>query len=65
MGIVRLGRLALRWCFRCNLPVLESKECGICEKETKEVKLTPPGDVRPAFEGDLKLIREIIDIQFG
>ncbi|UCG70721.1 MAG: phosphoadenosine phosphosulfate reductase family protein, partial [Thermoplasmata archaeon] len=25
----------------------------------------PPGDVRPAFEGDLKLIRETIDSQFG
>jgi phosphoadenosine phosphosulfate reductase len=65
MGVVRLGKLVLRWCHECNLPVLESKKCGICEKETKEVKLTPPGDVRPAFEGDIKLIREIIHDQFG
>jgi phosphoadenosine phosphosulfate reductase len=65
MGIVRLGRLVLRWCFNCNLPVLESKECGLCRGETKEVQLTPPGDVRPAFEGDLKLIKGIIDEQFG
>lgn len=65
MGVVRLGRLALRWCFNCNLPVLESKECGLCGGETKQVQLTPPGDVRPAFEADLKLIRGIIDAQFG
>lgn len=65
MGVVRLGRLALRWCFNCNLPVLESKKCGLCEGETDQVQLTPPGDVRPAFEGDLNLIKGIIDTQFG
>ncbi len=65
MGIVRLGKLALRWCHSCNLPVLESKNCGVCNSETKEVKLTPPGDVRPAFEEELKLIRAQIDAQFG
>jgi phosphoadenosine phosphosulfate reductase len=65
MGVVRLGKLALRWCSCCNLPVLESKNCGICNSETKEVKLTPPGDVRPAFKEELKLIRAQIDAQFG
>jgi phosphoadenosine phosphosulfate reductase len=65
MGIVRLGKLVLRWCVKCNLPVLDSKECGICKGETKQVKLTPPGDVRPAFPNDLILVREIIDSQFG
>jgi phosphoadenosine phosphosulfate reductase len=65
MGIVRLGKLALRWCFHCNLPILESHECGLCGKHTDQVQLTPPGDVRPAFEGDLNLIKEIIDNQFG
>jgi phosphoadenosine phosphosulfate reductase len=65
MGIVRLGKLALRWCYFCNLPVLESRECGKCKCETKEVRLTPPGDIRLAFEYDLKLIRDIIDSQFG
>ena len=65
MGVVRLGKLALRWCFECNLPILESNECGLCGKETKQVALTPPGDIRPAFEQDLKLIRAIIDAQFG
>jgi phosphoadenosine phosphosulfate reductase len=65
MGVVRLGRLVLRWCFNCNLPILESKECGLCREETIQVQLTPPGDIRPAFAGDLNLIKEIIDAQFG
>ncbi len=65
MGIVRLGKLALRWCNDCNLPVLESKACGICQNETAQVKLTPPGDVRPAFDVDLALIRDTLDSQFG
>jgi phosphoadenosine phosphosulfate reductase len=65
MGIVRLGKMALRWCNNCNVPVLESKKCGTCQGETKEVRLTPPGDIRPAFSHDLKLIREVIDSQFG
>ncbi|UCE37532.1 MAG: phosphoadenosine phosphosulfate reductase family protein [Thermoplasmata archaeon] len=65
MGVVRLGKLALRWCFECNLPILESKECGTCNSETNEVRLTPPGDVRPAFDEELRLIRAQIDGQFG
>lgn len=65
MGIVRLGKMALRWCSNCNVPVLESKTCGTCKGETNEVRLTPPGDIRPAFSHDLKLIRKVIDSQFG
>jgi phosphoadenosine phosphosulfate reductase len=65
MGVVRLGKMVLRWCENCNVPVLESKECGFCHGETNEVRLTPPGDIRPAFESDLKLIRDIIDSAFG
>ena len=65
MGVVRLGKLKLRWCFHCNLPVLEADKCGICSGETEPVELTPPGDVRPAFDCDLKLARSIVDSQFG
>jgi phosphoadenosine phosphosulfate reductase len=65
MGIVRLGKMALRWCNDCNVPILESRKCGICNGETKEVRLTPPGDIRPAFDYDIKLIREVIDSAFG
>ena len=65
MGVVRLGKLKLRWCLHCNVPVLEAPNCGICSKETEPVELTPPGDVRPAFDCDVALARKILDSQFG
>jgi len=65
LAVVRLGKLVLRWCKSCNLPTLESKTCGTCNNETKEVSVTPPGDIRPAFDFDKTMIREIVDKQFG
>lgn len=65
MGIVRLGKLVLRWCKSCNVPVIEAEHCGKCDGQTYPVMLTPPGDIRPAFEVDVQLIREAIDDQFG
>jgi phosphoadenosine phosphosulfate reductase len=65
MGIVRLGALLLRWCDVCNLPVLRQKTCGTCGGRTREVKVTPPGDIRPAFDHDIKQIRELVSRQFG
>ena len=64
MPAVYLGRLVLRWCDECNLPVLHEK-CGICSSSTREVKHTPPGDVRPAFSNELEFARKIIDEHFG
>jgi phosphoadenosine phosphosulfate reductase len=65
VGAIILGRLHLRWCDSCNVPVLEQKSCGICGHETRPVKLTPPGDARPAFEKDIDRLRALIDSQFG
>lgn len=65
MSIVRLGPMILKWCRRCNVPVLEDKSCGICNSQTVDVKYTPPGDVRPAFPGDLEKIRACVDDAFG
>ncbi len=65
MGAVILGKMHLRWCDRCNVPVLEQKACSICGSLTREVKLTPPGDARPAFDSDKKRLRAIIDSQYG
>ena len=65
MALVRLGKMALRWCDHCNVPVLEQKKCAICEGDTRQMEITPPGDVRPAFAHDLQLIRATIDRQFG
>ena len=65
MTAVRLGKIHLRWCDACNVPVLEQSECGRCGGSTREVRLTPPGDARPAFEDDTVSIRSLIDSQFG
>ncbi len=47
------------------MPVVEEGECGSCGKKAEKVEITPPGDVRPAFEEDIELIRETIDKQWG
>ncbi|UCE81265.1 MAG: phosphoadenosine phosphosulfate reductase family protein [Methanobacteriota archaeon] len=65
MAAVRLGKMHLRWCDSCNVPVLELPSCGSCGGKTRQVKLTPPGDARPAFEHDFEKLRSLIDGQFG
>lgn len=59
-----LGKIHLKWCKNCNLPIID-KKCNICGEEPFDVKITPPGDARPAFERDLNLIRETLEKQFG
>ena len=45
MPLVRLGKMQLRWCHQCSLPVLEDESCGLCGGPTQEVQVTPPGDI--------------------
>jgi len=65
MSIVRLGKLHLHWCDHCNVPIVEDGNCGLCGESSRKVEITPPGDVRPAFEEDINLIRNTIDRQWG
>jgi len=65
MGAIRLGKILLRWCDTCDLPLLEEGKCGICGSEGRRVDMTPPGDPRPAFPEDIARIRSLIDSQFG
>jgi phosphoadenosine phosphosulfate reductase len=65
VGAIILGKMHLRWCSGCGVPVLESRTCGKCGLQTVEVRLTPPGDARPAFPADLERLRRLIDHQFG
>ena len=60
-----LGRLKLYWCKYDNLPVLDNHTCPKCKNPTEKLNITPPGDIRPAFENDLLRIRSTIDITFG
>lgn len=58
-----LGKLLLSWCDACNVPVLGA-QCN-CGSETRPVAITPPGDIRPAFPADIRLINRIFQDHFG
>ena len=61
------GRNILRWCDQksCNIPVLKELICPRCGHETRQVNITPPFDVRPALDVDIRLIRKTIEHFFG
>jgi len=59
-----LGKIHLKWCTHCNLPILD-RICNICKRETNNVKITPPGDARPAFIKDIEMINNILKDQFN
>ena len=59
-----LGKVRVHWCDNCNVPLIRS-QCSVCEKNKRKLNITPPGDIRPAFEGDLKRIISLIVKQFG
>ncbi|MCL7476450.1 MAG: phosphoadenosine phosphosulfate reductase family protein [ANME-2 cluster archaeon] len=63
MTKIYLGKMVLHWCPRCNLPVLDST-CA-CGSVSHKVKVTPPGDIRPAFSHDIDLINTTATAQFG
>jgi len=63
-GRPELGKNHLHWCEHCGVPVLD-KVCGICGGATRQIGLTPPYDVRPAFETDIRRINECTQRQFG
>ncbi|MHA1269610.1 MAG: phosphoadenosine phosphosulfate reductase domain-containing protein [Candidatus Helarchaeota archaeon] len=61
---VFFGPNILRWCDNCNIPILKSKKCSLCDNETRSVIITPPFDVRPAIFGIEKL-KKIINSNYG
>ena len=58
-----LGKILLRWCDHCHVPVL-AERCA-CGADTRSVPVTPPGDARPAFPADVALINQIYTDHFG
>jgi phosphoadenosine phosphosulfate reductase len=64
MKIPYLGKMLLFWCKSCNVPVLGC-ECAKCSGKTKKVEVTPPGDIRPAFDNDIELINKTTEKEFG
>lgn len=63
MARLYLGKIMLHWCDSCHTPVL-GKVCA-CGAKTRPVAVTPPGDARPAFPGDVDRINHIYKEHFG
>ncbi len=60
--VIRLGKLALYHCDECNIPLLKRSYDG---KAARHVAITPPGDVRPAFDFDVAMLEKLLKKQFG
>ncbi|HJJ29754.1 MAG TPA: phosphoadenosine phosphosulfate reductase family protein [Methanocorpusculum sp.] len=58
-----LAPVPFYWCDRCHTPVM-GKLCS-CGEKTRPVSVTPPGDVRPAFDRDRDLVNCLFEEQFG
>lgn len=58
-----LAQVPFYWCDKCHTPVM-GKLCS-CGNKTRPVFVTPPGDVRPAFEHDRNLINSLFEYEFG
>jgi len=61
---VYLGKIRLYWCDNCNLPLVGSR-CGVCGNKGRKVNLTPPGEVRIGFEGDIEILNNALNRAFG
>jgi phosphoadenosine phosphosulfate reductase len=63
MRLSYLGKLLLHWCDTCHVPVLSGR-CA-CGADTRSVPVTPPGDIRLAFNEDCRFANRLYDEYFG
>ena len=62
---VFLGKAYINWCEECNVPII-GDSCAVHGKEKVfRLNITPPGDLRFAFEKDLEFIKEVFREHFG
>ncbi len=54
----------LRWCPNCNVPLV-GRTCGICGSQPLKIPLARTSDPRITFEADLKLLREVLERDYG
>ncbi|WP_423792843.1 phosphoadenosine phosphosulfate reductase family protein [Methanocaldococcus indicus] len=59
-----IGKIHLKWCPKCNIPLL-GRKCGICGEESLNVKITPPGDVRIGFRYDIEFLNDVLKKEYG
>ncbi|WP_048151499.1 phosphoadenosine phosphosulfate reductase domain-containing protein [Palaeococcus ferrophilus] len=64
-GPVFLGKAHIHWCERCNVPLI-GERCDLHgEKGVFRLDLTPPADLRFAFEKDMEFIRSAFLEHYG
>ncbi|HDD26820.1 MAG TPA: hypothetical protein ENF75_07040, partial [Acidilobales archaeon] len=57
-------RKDLYWCPNCNIP-LRVERCHKCGGKAIRLRITEPGDARPAFNGDREFMREAFKNEFN
>ncbi|MCX8168770.1 MAG: phosphoadenosine phosphosulfate reductase family protein [Candidatus Methanomethylicia archaeon] len=62
-NIVWREKAKIYWCRNCNTPLITPK-CELCSEIGRSIRATPPMDVRPAFEEDIKKMKETIFNEF-
>ena len=62
---VFLGKAYIHWCEECNVPLI-GNSCAVHGKEKVfRLNITPPGDLRFAFEKDIEFIRSVFKEHYG
>ncbi|ASJ07416.1 phosphoadenosine phosphosulfate reductase domain-containing protein [Thermococcus pacificus] len=62
---VFLGKAYINWCEECNVPLI-GDSCAVHGKEALfRLDITPPGDLRFAFEKDIEFIRSVFKEHYG
>ncbi|MGC8933338.1 MAG: phosphoadenosine phosphosulfate reductase family protein [Candidatus Methanodesulfokora sp.] len=56
--------MKLKWCWNCNVPLI-SEKCELCGNPGVEVPISRSSDPRPAWEFDLKLLKEVVERDYG
>ncbi|WP_297439369.1 phosphoadenosine phosphosulfate reductase family protein [Thermococcus sp.] len=62
---VFLGKAYINWCEKCNVPLIGDSCAVHGEESVFRLNITPPGDLRFAFEKDIWFIRSVFREHYG
>ncbi len=62
---VFLGKAYVNWCERCNVPLIGDSCAVHGDRAVFRLDVTPPGDLRFAFERDVEFIRSVFGEHYG
>ena len=62
---VFLGKAYIHWCEECNVPLIGDSCAVHGEEKVFRLNITPPGDLRFAFEKDIEFIRSVFKEHYG